>query len=414
MSATTPIGVFRRRFVIPGRLRAAVYAGIAALLIALGVQRVAVDASGPEIVGGFALLGAAAAGVAVLATPAGSARWVARPTVLAAAVAGIWTSTQVAALTLALAVCLFEAALTMRARVGAIIGVAAATVMYLSRIIVSRVSWDAIGPLLVLSALTLATALGLIVAANRSRIAAVRSDAAHAAREQEEAARAHALADRIAVARELHDIVGHHLALANIHTAIASRALAADPEKTRNALLKAASAIGNGIDDMAVLVTLLRTPQSRVRPLAAMYPAAEDDSTRPPAPSLNQLPSMIAAFREAGLQLGFSEYVTPAAIDRLADTTAYRVIQEALTNAHKHAMAQRADLSVTQLEGALRIVVANATADGRKQTGGHGLTGMRERVELLGGTLAVTEDGGLFLIDAMIPTRPSHTSELPA
>jgi signal transduction histidine kinase len=208
----------------------------------------------------------------------------------------------------------------------------------------------------------------------------------------DEARRRSVAEERIRIARELHDAVGHHLSLINVQTAAALRKLRKDP--------------GYRTED--VLAIVAETTQLSLRELRAMVGVlreAGEDSPTGPGPGLDDLPSLVDAARASGLDVelrvdGSAEL--PAAVD----AAAYRVVQESLTNVMRHARASRVQVKVVTGTSTLAVAVADdgvGDAKGQKAAG-NGLTGMRERAEGLGGTFDAgpREDGG-FIVEATWP-----------
>jgi len=211
------------------------------------------------------------------------------------------------------------------------------------------------------------------------------------AREQQIAA---AVADeRARIARELHDVVAHSVSLMVLQAGAARQALQQHPVKARASLLSVESTGRAAMSELRRLVAVLRQPDQ------------EEDLA--PQPSLRHLDLLVGQMREAGLAValdadgGLDE--VPAGVD-LSD---YRIAQEALTNALKHSGAKRVDVRVRCFDGAVEVAVDD---DGRgpspsaADNGGHGLIGMRERVNLFGGRFeAGRREGGGFRVYARLP-----------
>ncbi|WP_051325511.1 sensor histidine kinase [Glycomyces tenuis] len=208
-----------------------------------------------------------------------------------------------------------------------------------------------------------------------------------------EARRRSVAEERLRIARELHDAVGHHLSLIHVQTTAALRKLGRNPEYSTAETLKIVS----------------ETSQLSLRELRSMVGVlreAGEDSPTAPSPSLDQLPSLVSAAESAGLAVtlrrdGWAEL--PAAVD----AAAYRVVQESLTNVVRHADASSVRINVVTGTTTLAVSVADdGEAQGKtgKTVAGNGLTGMRERAESLGGTFDAgpREDGG-FIVEATWP-----------
>jgi signal transduction histidine kinase len=207
---------------------------------------------------------------------------------------------------------------------------------------------------------------------------------------REQAARAVA-DERARIARELHDLVAHSMGVIVIQAQGAQRALDTAPERARDALRSIETSGRTGLAEMRRLLGLLTD---------------RDDGDTAPQPTLAELPGLLTRIREAGLpvDLDVDGDVRPLAPG--LELAGYRIVQESLTNALKHADGGAVDLRLHYRRDALEIEVSDT---GRAQAArgngaGHGLVGMRERVALYGGTLVadVRPEGG-FVVRARLP-----------
>jgi signal transduction histidine kinase len=229
----------------------------------------------------------------------------------------------------------------------------------------------------------------------------VRRDLAEQAEQTElERARRIALEERTRIARELHDVVAHHMSLMAIRAESAPHRLGAlpDPEQVRGEFASLSGSAREALADMRRLLGVLRSDQ----------PAA-----RAPQPGLTGLPGLIDSARQAGMTV---ELIAPPGLDRVppgAGVCAYRIVQEALSNAGRHAPGAPVTVSVRHNADTVTLQVANGPgvpagprANGHRP--GHGLAGMRERAELLGGWLSAgaAPDGG-FAVSAVLPLSGS-------
>lgn len=221
-------------------------------------------------------------------------------------------------------------------------------------------------------------------------------------RRHDDALRA-ALLERQALARELHDVVSHNVSVMTLQASAAGAVLEDGPASARDAVA-AVEATG-------------RTAMGELRAmLAAMRAGGDGGGTGPleAAPGLARLDALVAPVRAAGLVVELD--VAPdvaASLPAAVDLSAYRIVQEALTNALRHAGAERVVVRVARggAGGALALSVAD---DGRglrrgeaERSGGHGIAGMRERAALLGGTLEVSSaDGSGTVVRAELPLEP--------
>jgi signal transduction histidine kinase len=235
----------------------------------------------------------------------------------------------------------------------------------------------------------------------RSRLLLTRELAEKAARleaDREERA-ARAVADeRARIARELHDVVAHSLTVMVIQAGAARRLVDRDPDRVVEAAATIRQMGREALDEMRRLVGVLGDEGGGQPALA-------------PQPTMADLESLVERARGAGLEVELSVHGERAELPPGVDLSAYRVVQEALTNTVKHSGARRASVSVTYGEDELELCVADDGAgspDGPAPvpSGGHGLVGMRERVTLYGGELhAGARDGGGFEVRARFPLR---------
>jgi signal transduction histidine kinase len=218
-----------------------------------------------------------------------------------------------------------------------------------------------------------------------------RERAARAEREREERARRAVADERARIARELHDVVGHSVSVMTVQASAVRRTLEPDQEKERDALLVVEQTGREALAEMRRVVGVLRRP--------------EEGPALAPQPSLEHLDQLVAKAREAGLEVELRIEGDPVQLAAGLDLTAYRLVQEGLTNALKHARAQQAEVLVRYSDGRVELTV---TDDGRGGgdgvSGGHGLVGMRERVSVYGGELeAGPRPEGGYRLRATLP-----------
>ncbi|MGI5186821.1 sensor histidine kinase [Promicromonospora sp. CA-289599] len=199
-------------------------------------------------------------------------------------------------------------------------------------------------------------------------------------------------AERLRIARDLHDVVGHNLSVIALHSGVAAEAVGRDDDAARRALGHVREATSGTLHELRSTVRLLRGPMGG------------PDS----APTgLAGVDTLAASARAAGLVVEVRLDVPAGTLDGAVDAAAYRVVQESLTNVLRHAKAGRVVVSARAAGGRLVLRVAD---DGRGAgpglVPGTGISGMRERVALLGGTLT-TDDapGGGFVVAADLPLR---------
>jgi signal transduction histidine kinase len=219
--------------------------------------------------------------------------------------------------------------------------------------------------------------------------------AARLEREREEQARAAVAEEQARIARELHDVVGHSVSVMTVQASAVRRLLRPDQEREREALLVVEQAGREALAEMRRLVGVLRRP--------------EEAPALAPQPSLQHLDRLIAQARESGLPVELRIEGEATELPAGVDLTAYRLVQEGLTNAMKHARATRAEVVVRYGDGAVELLVSDngrggTDGDGDANSGGHGLVGMRERVAVYGGELeAGPRPEGGYALRARLP-----------
>jgi signal transduction histidine kinase len=211
---------------------------------------------------------------------------------------------------------------------------------------------------------------------------------------EREAKALEAVADeRARIARELHDVVGHSVSVMTVQASAVRRRLTPDQEQEREALEIVEQTGREALAEMRRLVGVLRRP--------------EEGPALAPQPSLEYLDRLVAQARESGLPVDLRIEGERAQLPAGVDLTAYRLIQEGLTNAIKHARATKADVVVRYGDGEIEITVLDDGAGGGDEGGGgHGLVGMRERVAVYGGELEAgpRAEGG-YALRARLPVQ---------
>jgi signal transduction histidine kinase len=210
-------------------------------------------------------------------------------------------------------------------------------------------------------------------------------------RERDANARIAAAEERVRLARELHDAIGHSVSVMVVQAGAERLALGTERPDTREALLAIERTGREALAEMSRLLGLLR--------------GKDEALALAPRPSLDHVAELVRTVRETGLPVELRIEGMPRSLPAGIDVSAYRILQEALTNVVKHAGQARASVAVRYGPGDVELVV---TDDGRgpldDRNGGYGLDGMRERVELHGGTLETGPNvGGGFTVRARLP-----------
>ncbi len=204
-------------------------------------------------------------------------------------------------------------------------------------------------------------------------------------------------AERAKIARELHDVVAHAIAVTVLQARGARAVLTSDTRAARRALDAIEHTNTQALGDMRRLLAVLRD--------------AEEDSAPSPQPSLARLDDLLAQVRSSGLAVDLAVDGAGRELPPGVDLSAYRIIQEALTNVIKHADARRACVRLSYDEHALTVGVTDDGTSAAREPGrpvpsvtGHGLIGIRERVAVVGGEVVVgPDDGGGFQLEARLP-----------
>jgi signal transduction histidine kinase len=225
----------------------------------------------------------------------------------------------------------------------------------------------------------------------RHRLGEERRAAAAAGREREERASAAVAEERARIARELHDAVGHSVSVMTVQASAVRRLLTPEQKRELEALTAVERTGREALAEMRRMVGVLRDPDEA--------PALS------PQPGLGQLDRLLQHVRDAGLPVELRTDGEPAQLPPGLDLTAYRLVQEGLTNAIKHARAEKAEVLLRFEPKALEIVVTDdGQGTGVGSGDGHGLIGMRERVSVYGGELSVgPRDEGGFELRARLP-----------
>jgi signal transduction histidine kinase len=238
----------------------------------------------------------------------------------------------------------------------------------------------------------MACAIGFAVKGNRALLAAAEERARVAEQTRDEEAQRRVTEERLRIARELHDVVAHHIAVINVQSGVARHLLDSDPEAAAEALTHVREASGVVLSEMSTILGLLRT--------------LDDAATDQPAPGLAQVDALVDSVRRSGTAVTVRTSGSPRELAPGTDVAAYRIVQESLTNAGKHGTGA-AEVAVEYRADALVIDVANpipAGYVGGTDGTGHGLVGMRERVAALGGRLDVGPGtDGRFVVHAELP-----------
>jgi signal transduction histidine kinase len=219
-------------------------------------------------------------------------------------------------------------------------------------------------------------------------------------REQQQQARSALLEERARIARELHDVVAHHMSVIAVRAETAPFRIPGLSEEVK--------------DDMAETGAIAREALTEMRRLLGVLRGADAGAERAPQPGMDRLEGLVAAVRGAGLAVDLHITDGQRPLPAGVELSACRILQEALSNTLRHAPGARATVEVGYEPDRLRLRVHNdpPPASGERPPPalpGHGIVGMRERAAMLGGTLAAgpTSDGG-YLVEAVLPLEADH------
>lgn len=273
---------------------------------------------------------------------------------------------------------------------------AMATVAWLLTTVLPRMGKDFIdvGQLGVLVVITLwVWTWGTLVRIRRLYVAGLQERAVKAEREREANARIAVANERARIAREIHDIVSHSLSVVVLMSDGAAAKVDSEPERAKSAMITARDTGRTALADMRRMLGVLRE---------------DEPGSRSPQPGITQLLVLVEQSRATGLPVTLTIDGEPASLADSLELTAYRVVQEALTNVRKHAGDDVTHVNVrlrfSGSELAIGIIDDGQGSENAGADGGHGLVGMRERVATHGGRLSAGDRaGGGFDIEAVLP-----------
>ncbi|MFJ9187011.1 sensor histidine kinase [Streptomyces anulatus] len=250
----------------------------------------------------------------------------------------------------------------------------------------------------------LAWVLGDSLRTRRAYFDQLEERAARLEREREAQSKVAVAAERARIARELHDVVAHNVSVMVVQADGAAYVMDAAPDQAKQALETISSTGRQALAEMRRLLGVLRTGD------------APESGEYVPQPDVEQIEDLVAQVRQTGLTVGFKVEGTPRPLPSGVELTAYRVVQEALTNTRKHGGPDAgASVRLVYFDDGLGLLIEDdgrgaaheLYEDGGADGAGHGMIGMRERVGMVGGTLdAGPRPGGGFRISALLPLKP--------
>jgi len=289
----------------------------------------------------------------------------------------------------ALGLALYTVASHTERRIALRAGLAAVALLPLS--LITRADWN--GGESVWHVIVFAVAawiLGDNLRTKRAYYRELEERAARLEREKEEGTRRAAAEEKARIARELHDVIAHSVSVMVVQAAAARDVFEKQPERAREALRSIEESGRSALTELRRLLGIVRTGEQ---------------GSREPQPGLAALEELVEQVRTTGLEVELKREGELGELPTGVDLSAYRIVQEALTNTLKHAQATRAQVLLDRRERELAIEVTDDGAGPvEESTNGHGLIGMQERVALLGGVLeAGPEESGGFAVKARFP-----------
>jgi signal transduction histidine kinase len=253
--------------------------------------------------------------------------------------------------------------------------------------------------LLYLNWAIVSTAVGQLIRERRLKLAAADQRAVEAERSKEAEAQRRVIAERMRIAHELHDVLAHHIAVVNAQAGVAQYLLETDPVAAHKALSGITTNSRAALNELRMTLGLLRGDAD----------TDEEGSRRSPAPKIEQLGDLLGTFTQAGMHLSIDVRGSPCELSSAAELAIMRIIQEALTNASKHAPGAAVTFELDWLGDPVTLSVTNGrpSRDGplSNEGTGHGLIGMRERAAAANGSVSAgpTPEGG-YRVTAAFPT----------
>ncbi|MFF9350309.1 sensor histidine kinase [Streptomyces sp. NPDC014734] len=252
----------------------------------------------------------------------------------------------------------------------------------------------------------LAWVLGDSMRTRRAYFTQLEERAARLEREREAQSKVAVAAERARIARELHDVVAHNVSVMVVQADGAAYVMDTAPDQAKQALETISGTGRQALAEMRRLLGVLRTGDT------------EEAGEYVPQPDVDQIEVLIEQVRQAGLTVDFKIEGTPRPLPSSVELTAYRIVQEALTNTRKHGGPDAgASVRLVYFDDGLGLLVEDdgrgasheLYEDGGADGAGHGMIGMRERVGMVGGTLdAGPRPGGGFRISALLPLKPAR------
>lgn len=303
---------------------------------------------------------------------------------------------------IAVAVAAFSMAYRTSRAVSFLVGGIGAAVIAVLSFLMSELSYLDPQIFQISAAVAIATALGDSARSRQEYSQAMAERAERAEQTREAEAHRRVAEERLRIAQDLHDTVAHCISVISLNAGVASSVLTTNPDKAKESLGTIRSAAREVLGEIGVLLRYLRADEQ-----TGKQPG--DAPIQIPQPGISDLKALVTTFEDSGLHVDFTANGNINDIDEMTGRVTYRVIQEGLTNAHKHGSGMRAGVEVDVGKQVVRVTLTNPTSDSDRNQpdaprGGLGLTGLRERVASIGGRIR-TEQGTNFRLIAELPCR---------
>ncbi|SDY85179.1 sensor histidine kinase [Herbiconiux ginsengi] len=324
---------------------------------------------------------------------------------VALAALGILIDAPIVTVMLTVLITLFSAAAHTGRRVTIVLALVAALVLSVTAWFFLFGQWnDARTVIQVVGLIGFAAAAGDATRSRREFIATITERARRAEETKEAEAQRRVAEERLRIARDLHDVMAHQIAVINLHASVAAQALHDRPDDAERSLATVREAARTVLSEIGSLLTVLRAGDVGAASVGS-------SATSSPVPGLGELDTLLEEFERSGLQVEVRSSGSLSDISPPVDIVAYRVVQEALTNAQKHGSDGSALLHLERRAEGLEIIVVNSVASGTHSTtgdgNGHGLIGVRERVASVGGRLETTiRPGPVHRFTVWLPIEP--------
>ncbi len=315
------------------------------------------------------------------------------PVLAAATVAAIWSVAQgglTPVLEVTAVICSYTVATLTNRTTAWVAGAGVALSGYTAALYWSDVGWADPENIAIFAWTGMAVAVGDALRTRRAYVAAVEERARRAEQSRDAEAQRRVIEERLWIARELHDVVAHHIAMINVQAGVAAHVLRGQPDKAEEALGHVRHAARTVLDELSTVLGVLRQHD-------------DPEVTTEPTRGLGRLTELLDSMAAAGLRVEHRQDGAARVLPSSVDLAAFRIIQESLTNAQKHG-GDTARLQLRYTADGVTVEVHNPINGVSPAGSGHGIVGMRERAAAVGGTLRIGPGpDGHFTVHAELP-----------